>query len=451
MSDGLPPIWTEFHGLNLGDPATNIGDTEAVRCHNCDLSDGIELLTDFDPSYGIPVTWQGNTFSLTDGNITRNGEILGTPQPDEPVVTAAGGGGSVAAGRYEFLITFSANGEEGVGSASATVVAVANDKITVSWAGQTIPSRVDSIRIYARGGPNYIIEFSLVGDISSIQSQQVFATLEIDPTQGIYETFDNAMPPGNVDHLYWHNARLYAVVGDQVFFSNIGDQHFGFATDQVWWLPGPVTGLSGIREELAIAWHSAVANEDTGGIFNILGQLKESLQKRESPVKLAPTDFLTFRSVKGSILYLRDDGIYEYNGDRENMVSSKISTLFPLTGTLRSSWDGQYYALDQGIAMDFERADFFTFDTALQQFIYTTKEFLYNAVRKTGRRWAIDYTGSPTVRMARDGHRVDVYSLPNQRQRGVVNRLFPKGWFERVQFTFSGGSDDKIHAWGFKP
>ncbi len=449
MAKERAPIWKEFHGLNIGEPATNIGDTEAVRCHNCDLTDGIALLKDFDPSYGMPVTWQGNTFSIVDGDIIRNGELLGVPQPEVPVLTAAGVGGSVVAGTYEFILTFENGSEEGIGSTSATVVAVDDDIITVSWAGQTIPARVDSVRIYARGGPNYQIEYCLVGDISSAETQQIFATLELDPTQGIYESFENSVPPTNVDYLYWHNSRLYAVVGSKVYFSNVGDQHFGFHPDQVWQLPAAVTGLAAAREDLAIAWWNAP--QEIGGIFNIIGQLKEELMKRETPVKMGPTDFLTFRSLMGTVLYVNDDGIYEYDGRKETLVSTKIGDLFPLVGDLRSSWDGQYYCIDQGIGMDFENGDFFTFDTKLQEFIYTTKDFLFDAVRKTGRMWAITYTGSPTVRMTRDGHRVDLYSLPYQRQRASVNRWFPKGHFERVQFTFSGGPADKIHAWGFKP
>jgi len=442
MAKDKLPVWTEFHGLNIGEPATNIGDTEAVRCHNCDLADGIELLTDFTPSYGLPVTWQGNTFSIVDGDIVRNGILLGIPAPTVPVLSAAGLGGSVAAGDYEFLLTFEGGAEEGVGSESATVTAVANDVITVSWAGQTIPSRVDSVKIYARGGPNNQIEFCLVGDIDSTLTSQIFGTLELDPTQGIYDTPENGVPPSNVDYIYWHNSRLYAVVGSKVYYSNVGDQHFGFTSDQVWQLPSAVTGLAGTREDLSIAW------ED--GIVNIIGQLKEELMKRETPVKMGPTDFLTFRSLMGTVLYVNDDGIYEYNGAKETLVSAKIGNLFPLVGDLRSSWDGQYYCIDQGIGMDFENGDFFTFDTALQEFVYTTKEFLYDAVRKTGDMFVIDYSGSPTVRMTRDGNRIDLYSLPHQRRRASANRYFPKGRFERVQFTFSGGPGDKIHGWGFK-
>ena len=442
MAKEKAPIWTEFHGLNNGEPATNIGDTEAVRCHNCDLTDGIGLLTDFSPSYGLPVAWQGNNFSIVGGNIVRNGTILGIPQPAVPVLSVNGSGGSVDAGNYEFLLTFEGGTEEGIGSATATVTAVDSDIITVDWSGQTVPPRVDSIKIYARGGPTYQIEFVLVGDISTIQSSQIFATLELDPSQGIYETSANGVPPSSVDFIFWHNSRLHAVVDDKDYFSNIGDQHFGFAADQLWQLPTAITGLAGIREDLAIAW------ED--GITNIIGYVKEELMKRETPVKLGPTDFLTFRSVAGTILYVNDKGIYEYDGRKETLVSKKIRKLFPLVGDLRSSWDGRYYCIDQGIGMDFERGDFFTFDTALQEYVYSTKEFLFDAVRKTGRMFAIDYTGSPTIRMTRDGHRIDLYSLSHQRQRGYVNRYFPKGRFERVQMTFSGGVADKVHAWGFK-
>lgn len=441
MSDG---VFEEFHGLNTEDPSTEIGETEATHCHNCDLRSGIELLKNFNPSYGRPVSWQGNDFSLTDGTIIRDGAILGVPQPSEPTVTNAPGG-SVAAGRYEFLVTFLVGYEEGVGSESAAVTADENDTITVDWSSSTIPARVTTIKVYARGGPNYVIEFSLVAHVARTVTSQAFAVLEVDPTQGIYETFNNAEPPSNVDYLFWHNARLYAVVDKSVWYSNLGDQHFGFAVDQEYQMPYTVTGIAGTgREDLAIAWST--------GIDNVFGQIKTAMQKRETGVVVGPTDFLTFISVGGPILYVnKDKGIYQYDGVSEKKVSHKINPMFPLTGDLRAAWDGRYYCVDHGVGMDFERGDFFTFDTSLQQFIYSTKDFQYDMIRKTGAKWSVAYSGSPAVRLLRDGRKVETYPLPYSRERTVVNRYFPKGRFQRVQFTFSGGPGDKIHSWRFKP
>ena len=439
MSDG---VFEEFHGLNTEDAATDIGDTEAVRCHNCDLRSGIQLLTGFNPSYGRPVSWQGHDFSLVDGTIVRDGAILGIPQPSEPTAVASAGGG-IEGSRYEFLVTFLVGYEEGIGSESVAVTADDNEKVTVDWSSSSIPSRVTTIKVYARGGPNYVIEFSQIAHLARSITSQVFTVLEIDPTQGIYETFNNNVPPTNVDYLYWHNARLYAVSGKNVFYSNLGDQHFGFASDQEWKMPELVTGISGVREDIAIAGEN--------GISNIFGQIKTAMQKRESSVVIGPTDFLTFISVGGPILYVnKDRGIYQYDGQSEKKVSHKINPMFPLTGSLRAAWDGRYYCIDHGIGMDFERGDFFTFDTSLQQFIYSTKEFLYDMIRKTGARWSVSYSGSPTVRLVRDGYRTTAYALPHSRQRTTVNRYFPKGRFQRVQLTFSGGAGDKVHAWGFK-
>jgi hypothetical protein len=440
VSDG---VFEEFHGLNTEDPSTEIGETEATHCHNCDLRSGIELLTGFEPSYGRPVSWQGHDFSLLAGEILRDGVPLGVPQPTEPTVTAASGG-SLDAGRYEFLVTFLVGMEEGVGSESAAVTADANEKITVDWSASTIPDRVTTAKVYARGGPNYVIEFCEVAHVSRSVTSQTFLTMDIDPTEGIYESFDNAEPPSDVDYLYWQNARLYAVAADKVYYSNVGDLHYGFHPDQVWRVPDNVTGLCGIGEDLAIAWST--------GIANIFGQIKTALQKRETSVVVGPTDFLTFISVGGPVLYVnKNKGIYQYDGRAEKKVSHKINPTFPLTGDLRAAWDGRYYCIDHGIGMDFERGDFFTFDSQLQRFIYTTKDFRYDMVRKTGARFAVGYKGSPTVRILRDGRNVETYPLPHSRERTVANRYFPKGRYQRMSLTFSGGAGDKVYAWRLKP
>ncbi len=442
MSDGLP-IFTEFHGLNLEESAVNIKDTEARRCHNCDLSDGIELLKNFNPAYGRPVTWQDQDFSISAGQIMRDGVVLGVVQPGDLTVTTFGAGaGSIVAGRYEFLMTYvNADDEEGIGSESEAVTAVDTDKIEVSW-GST-PSGIAKRRIYCRGGPNNVIEFSLVGELGPHTGSITFSALELDPTQGIYITGDRGVPPAGVEHALWHNARLYLVVGNKVYFSGIGDRHYGFEDDAFWELPEDVTGLEGIREDLAIAW--------ANGVVNIAGLEKTELMKRETNVTQGPSDFLAFISVGGPILYVKKNvGIFEFDGNAEKKVSRKINPMFPLTGTLRAAWDGRYYALDSGLGMDFERGDFFTFDTQLQSFIYTTKEYAYNMVAKTGRRISFDYSGSPRVLITRDGYRVEGYALPYNRIRNVENRYIPKGRFQRISMTFSGGVDDKIHAWGFK-
>ncbi len=442
MSDGLP-IFTEFHGLNLEESAVNIKDTEARRCHNCDLSDGIELLKNFNPAYGRPVTWQDQDFSISSGQIMRDGAILGVVQPGEPTVTSLGGGGSIAIGRYEFLMTYvNADDEEGIGSESGTITAIVNDRIRITWTAT--PAGVAIRRIYCRGGPNNVIEFSLVAELAPAEGVIIFAALEVDPTQGIYTTGDRGVPPTGVEHALWHNARLYLVVGNKVYFSGIGDRHYGFEDDAFWELPEDVTGLEGIREDLAIAWPN--------GIVNIAGLEKTELMKRETNVTQGPSDFLGFISVGGPILYVKKTvGIFEFDGNAEKKVSRKINPLFPLTGTLRAAWDGRYYALDSGLGMDFERGDFFTFDRQLQSFNYATKEYSYDMVANTGRRIAFDYSGSPRVLITKDGHRVTGYALPYHRIREVENRYIPKGYFQRIAMTFSGGADDKIHAWGFKP
>ena len=50
-----------------------------------------------------------------------------------------------------------------------------------------------------------------------------------------------------------------------------------------------------------------------------------------------------------------------------------------------------------------------------------------------------------------DGRKVETYPLPYSRERTEVNRYFPKGRFQRAQFTFSGGPGDKIYSWRLKP
>jgi hypothetical protein len=443
MSDGLP-IFTEFHGLNLEDSAVNIKDADARRCHNCDLSDGIELLTDFNPSYGRPVTWQDQEFSISSGQVMRDGVILGVAQPDDFLTGVAFGAGSgtVEEGRYEFLMTYlNADDEEGIGSNSETVEADEDDRIQLTWG--TTPSGIAKRRIYCRGGPQSVIEFSLVGELGPHTTSIVFTTLEIDPTQGIYTTGDQGVPPTGVDYVFWNNARLYLVVDNKVYYSGIADLHYGFADDAIWELPEEVTGIEAIREDVAIAW--------AHGVVNIAGLEKTELMKRETNVTQGPSDFLTFISVGGPILYLKkSEGIFEFDGNAEKKVSRKINPLFPLTGTIRAAWDGRYYALDSGLGMDFERGDFFTFDRQLQNFNYTTKEYTYDMVANTGPRLSFDYSGSPRVLITRDGFKVEGYALPYHRIRDVENRWFPKGRFQRVSLTFSGGADDKIHAWGFK-
>lgn len=443
MSDGFP-IFTEFHGLNLEAPATNIKDTEARRCHNCDLRDGIGLLKNFHPSYGRPVTWQDQDFSISAGKIMRDGLLLGVEQPGDPTVEVLVGGGSVPEGRYEFLMTFvNADDEEGIGSASETVTTADTDADRIKLTWDSTPSGVSLRRIYCRGGPNNVIEFSLIAELAAAEGTITFAALEVDPTQGIYTTANMGVPPTGVDYAFWHNARLYLVVDNKVYFSGIGDNHYGFEDDSFWEMPEAVTGIEGIREDVAIAW--------TKGIVNIIGQTKLELMKRETNVTQGPSDFLTFISVGGPILYVKkSEGIFEFDGNSEKKISQKINPKFPLIGTLRAAWDGRYYALSNGLGMDFERGDFFTFDRYLQSFIYTTKDYSYDMVANTGRRISFDYSGSPRVLIARDSYRVEGYALPYHRIRAVENRYLPKGWFQRVSLTFSGGYDDKIHAWGFK-
>lgn len=443
MAGGLP-IFTEFHGLNLEGPATNIKDTEARRCHNCDLSDGIELLKNFHPSYGRPVTWQDHDFSISSGQAMRDGVILGVAQPGDPTVTVLVGGGSIVAGRYEFLMTFvNADDEEGIGSESDTGTPADTDADRIKLTWDATPSGISKRRIYVRGGPNSVIEFSLVAELAAAESEITFAALEVDPTQGIYTTADMGVPPTNVDYIFWHNARLYLVCANKVYYSGIGELHYGFADDAYWELQEDVTGIEGIREDIAIAWPN--------GIVNIIGQIKTELMKRETNVTQGPSDFLTFISVGGPILYVKKSvGIFEFDGNSEKKVSRKINPKFPLVGTLRAAWDGRYYALSNGLGMDFERGDFFTFDAQLQSFIYTTKDYSYDMVANTGRRISFDYSGSPRVLITRDGYRVEGYALPYHRIRDVLDRYIPKGRFQRVAMTFSGGPDDKIHAWGFK-
>lgn len=440
----------QFNGLNLTPQATDISDSEARECTNCDLTEGIAYFQS-PTSFSTPVVFVGKTYTIDDstGKVLENGNEFYTDRPSSAPTLTEASGGSVPAGTYDILITYEKDGSESRGSEASTITLSTSDKkVKIEWSTGDVPTGWN-VNIYARGGATYIGDYVLLQTILSGTTDYTngywdWENEPLDPEMGIYDAVDNYTPPENGSTLWIHNSILFVPKSEHLYFSKV-EQLFAFPAANDYPFDDDITGITSARGELIISTENS--------IYRIVGYNEDDFRKIKTPARKGCTRINTFITVKGNVVFVADDGLYEFNGMGVNKLSEKVNSLFSsIPSGIYAKWDGRYYYLSNGIMLDALRGNWIQFD-ANERWVYKTKEFLYNLLPHKVSRIMIDFVGDLTLEIYHNGTLRKTYNF-NASTRTIppMIRYLPPKRFERIQLRFTGNDKNTVlYAWSFMP
>jgi len=442
----------QFNGLNLTALATDIADSEAVTCNNCDLSSSLQLLTPPTDPFSEAVTFQGSTYAVDSvtGFLERDGVVFYQDPPSSGIVVTedtAGVNGSIAQATYDFIYTLEdANGHESIAVDPVThILATAGKKLKLAWTTGDIPADW-KLNIYAKGGAAYFADYVLLHTVETTEADYTNGywfwegDSDLDAQNGSYSSEDHYTPPGSATIVFIHNSVMFLAKDETLYYSKV-DQFEAYPTNYVFGFDGDITGLASINGELIVS----TATEMT----RISGYDNSDFRKLDTSVKKGCIRSKTFTQVKGSIVYVGSDGLYEFNGQHETKVSEKVNSLFSSIGAgIASNWDGRYYSVSNGIRLDILRGNWMNWDST-GAFTWKSKEYLYDMLPKKARRLLVDFVGDITLKIYYDSTLKHTYSLSEAtRPEKPALYYMPSGRFERVQLEFSGTSA-QLYSWSF--
>jgi len=442
----------KFNGLNKKSLAIDVADTEAQSCYNCNLETALEYMAP-PTNFTNPVYFQGKLYEIdATGIIKEDGVTLGVAAPDSnPTMTSTNSSGSVATGDYDFILNYlDTRGYEGSESAKGSVtVTGSTNYVTINWKTSDVPTGA-SVKLWVRGGSAYVSDYVLLDTVVPTDTQYsngsyIWSNGVIDPGNGIFTAGDNDVPATATNGvLCFYNQMLFVATGNQVIYSRVGfDVLNGFPARNKLTFSDTVTGLAVIRETLAVSTQY--------GIYNVTGQDFDSIDIHETSVKNGCTRRNTFLPVKGNILYVGHDGVYEFNGMSETKISEKVDSLFSsIAASVKAVWTNNYYHLDNGISIDAERGNWLQFTNGITGWRYKTKSYLHSGLPvREPTRIIVEHSNPVTARVYHD----DTAVFSNQfttTTRAVEMIWLPQGWMERVAIEFDGDTNARLYFWALK-
>jgi hypothetical protein len=444
----------QFRGLNTTPNPTDIGNNEAVSAVNTDLTEGIGYLA-YPTDFVKTVKFSGATFvTNATGYILQGGTSFYEEAPSNPVTVAEKTEGSnpLETNTYDFIMTFkNSDGYETQGSVNTTHTLTATDKkLRINWDTGIVPSGWD-VLLYARGNESYQAEYSLLKRIETTDPEYSNgywtwdAQTDLDPENGIYTSDDNATPVTYPSIMHFHNSIFFLAKDKYVYYSKIAEPN-AFPTEQRFTFDDTVTGLTSASGELIVSTQEH--------IYRIIGTNPDNFQKVTTAVKKGCYHNGTFITVGGNVVYYSDDGLYEFNGAKEQKLSEKVNAQFEnISSGTDAIFDGRYYQTNNtynNLTLDIIRGNYLTWDTNTR-WTYKTKEFLYDMLPHQADRILVDYSGTIGLNVYFDGVSQGTYTFTNASRPDIPELTYlPKGRFERIQLEFnSNGTTDTLYQWKF--
>lgn len=161
-------------------------------------------------------------------------QAAGIAAPTSAPTLAQGAAGALSAANYYGVVTFrnsNTGAESNPSSASAVLALAANRKIDWSAIPVSTNSQVNQRRLWRTLG-DQTGEYYLVATINDNVTTTYTGDNVTTDDLGEAVSFDNGVPPANIEIIETHLERLFGTDGIDVFFSNIGQME-GFAADAI--------------------------------------------------------------------------------------------------------------------------------------------------------------------------------------------------------------------------
>jgi hypothetical protein len=397
------------------------------------------------------VYYDGHEYTISAaGQVRRDNVALGVDAPPTNAYVTHTNGSITTSSEYDIVFSFlDSRGFEGRACTNRNFVAPHTCGLVITWDTSDVPSGA-SVRLYGRGGSAYIADYVLIAEVVPTDSeysngQYIWTNGVLDPSNGIYTADDNYTPPTTTNGLLAiYNSMLFVSKNSDVHYSRTGsDVINGFPTRNKMTFENPITGLAVARETLVVLY--------SNGVSNVTGFDFDSIDIHKTSVRNGCKRKGTALSIKGNVLYVGYDGVYEFDGAAENKISTKVDSLFTTLATnIKAVWTNDHYKLNNGVWLDVQRGNWIRSSSGLTKFRYKTKDFLYTGLPiDDPDRILIDYSNPVVLRVYHNGTaRYSNALTATTRTRSLL--WLPSGLYDMISFEFDGNTNAMIYHWTLK-
>ena len=236
---------------------------------------------------------------------------------DEPTGTPsiAISGTSSMSGTYSYAYTYynSALGIESAPTNISNELVVTNQGILVSSITASADTQVDTIRLYRIGGS--ITDFTLVIELGNATATYTDTIADIDLAGNhVLDSYTNLPPPNSLKYLTLTYAMLFGVVGDKLYYSDIGTPDYWPATNFIDF-DADITGIGAVPNGLIVFTRFKT--------FVITGNSPSTFTKYLLSGEQGCESHYTIQYVANSLMWVSADGICATSGGDITIVSQQ--------------------------------------------------------------------------------------------------------------------------------
>lgn len=277
-----------------------------------------------------------------DGNPTKydgvNEYRLGIVKPTVKPTVAYAAPEVLLDGDYTYTYTYynSSDGTESAPSPISDLIVGSDGPISISFDAPSLDPQVDKIRLYRLGGA--VTQYSLLIELPNAPVDYIDTTLDIDLAGSTtLETIGYDPAPTGLKYLVESYAMLFGAVGDKLYYSNIALPNVWPATNFLDF-DDDITGIGAIQNGLLVFTKLKT--------YIVTGNSPETFSKYLLDSSQGCLSHYTIQFVKGTLLWLSEDGICTSSGGLVEVVTQNKLGKIALTGVQNAQvHDGVYYLL----------------------------------------------------------------------------------------------------------
>lgn len=241
-------------------------------------------------------------------------------------------------GDYTYTYTYynSIDGTESAPGPISDLVTGSDGPINILFDAPSPDPQVDKIRLYRLGGA--VTQYSLLVELPNAPVDCTDTTLDIDLAGSTtLETITYDSAPTGLKYLVESYAMLFGAVGDKLYYSTIALPNVWPATNFLDF-DDVITGIGAIQNGLLVFTKFKT--------FIITGNSPETFSKYLLDSSQGCISHYTIQFVKGTLLWLSEDGICSSSGGLIEVVTKDKLGKIALTGIQNAQvHDGVYYLL----------------------------------------------------------------------------------------------------------